>query len=123
MTKAQEVYERVNTLVESGLTKAEAFRQLAEEFGQPVKSLQGAYYQHSRKANGGSTRARKRETTAADAVASAKTLLERAIESIDDEITTAKERAEEAKAEFEALRASATERKTAIKAKIEALDA
>lgn len=123
MTKAQEVYERINALVEGGTPKAEAFRQLAEEYGQPVKSLQGSYYTHSRKANGGSTRrARKRETTPADAVESAKTLLERAIESIDDEIETAKERVDEAKAEFDALKASASERKAAIKAKIDALD-
>jgi len=122
MTKAQQVYERVNALTESGLTKADAFRQLADEFGQPVKSLQGAYYQHTRKMGAGSTGARKRETTAADAVESAKSLLERAIESIDGEIAAAKERADEAKAEYEAMKASASERKSAIKAKISALD-
>lgn len=123
MTKAQEVYERVNALVESGTTKAEAFRQLAEEYGQPVKSLQGSYYSHGRKANGGSSprRSRKRETTPADAVESAKALLERSIEAIDDEIEVAKERVDEAKAEFDALKASASERKAEIKAKIEAL--
>lgn len=126
MTKAQEVYERVNTLVEGGTTKADAFRQLAEEYGQPVKSLQGSYYTHSRKANGGSSqprKPRKRETTPADAVDSAKALLERAVESIDAEIEAAKERMNEAKAEFESLKASASERKADIKAKIAALDA
>lgn len=124
MTKALEVYERVNALVEGGMTKADAFRQLAEELGQPVKSLQGSYYTHSRKANGGSgsRRSRKRETTPTDAVDSAKAVLERAVESIDAEIEIAKERVDEAKAEFEALKASASERKSAIKAKIDALD-
>ena len=124
MTKAQEVYERVNALVEGGTPKAEAFRQLAEEYGQPVKSLQGSYYTHNRKANGGSggRRARKRETTPADAVDSAKALLERAVESIDAGIEIAQVRVDEAKAEFEALKASASERKSAIKAKIDALD-
>jgi len=122
MTKAQQVYERVNALTESGLTKADAFRQLADEFGQPVKSLQGAYYQHTRKTGAGGTGARKRETTAADAVESAKSLLERAVESIDGEIAAAKERADEAKGEYEAMKASASERKSAIKAKINALD-
>jgi chromosome segregation ATPase len=123
MTKAQEVYERVNALVESGTTKADAFRQLAEEYGQPVKSLQGSYYSHSRKANGGSSprRARKRETTPAEAVEQAKATLERAIESIDAEIEVAKERMNEAKAEFESLKASASDRKAEIKTKIEAL--
>ena len=122
MTKAQEVYERIEALVSSGVSKADAFRQLAEEYGQPVKSLQGAYYQHSRKANGGKARPRKRETTPADAVDSAKAVLETAIESIDAEIEAAKERADEAKREFEAMKASAAERKQAIKAKLAALD-
>jgi hypothetical protein len=123
MTKAQETYERIEALVAGGTKKADAFRQLAEETGTPVKSLQGAYYTHSRKANGGSTRSRKHETTPADAVESAKAVLEKAIESIDAEIETAKERADEAKREFEALKASATERKQAIKAKLDALSA
>jgi uncharacterized protein YoaH (UPF0181 family) len=127
MTKAQQVYERIEALVASGLTKAEAFRQLAEELGQPAKSLQGAYYQHTKKLGGGGNgggrrRTRKRETTPADALEDAKALLEEAIDSIDAEIEQAKERADEAKAEYEAMKASATERKQAIAAKIKALD-
>lgn len=121
MTKAQEVYERINALVEAGAKKADAFRQLAEELGQPVKSLQGAYYQHSRKANGGSTRSRKRETTTADALGQATFILEQALDNIDAEIEAAKDRADEAKAEYEALKGSAKERKQAIEAKITAL--
>ncbi len=123
MTKAQETHERIDALVASGITKAEAFRQLSDDTGQPVKSLQGAYYQHSRKANGGSTRARKRETTPTDAVAQAAALLEKAIDDIDREVETAKERADEARAEHDALKTSAAERKQAIQAKIDALTA
>ena len=48
MTKAQEVYERVEALVASGMKKADAFRQAAEEFGQPFNSMRGAYYAHTR---------------------------------------------------------------------------
>jgi len=48
MTKAQEVYERVEALVASGVRKADAFRQVAEEFGQPFNSMRGAYYAHTR---------------------------------------------------------------------------
>lgn len=127
MTKAQQVYERIEALVAAGLTKADAFRKLAEELGQPAKSLQGAYYQHTKKLGiggngGGRRRARKRETTPADALQDAKALLEEAIESIDAEIEEAKERTDEAKAEYDAMKASATERKQAIAAKIKALD-
>lgn len=123
MTKAQEVYKRVEAKVASGVRKADAFRQVGEETGTPVKSLQGAYYQHTKKLGGGTRKARKRETTPADALDGAKAVLEGAIDSIDDEIATAKDRADEAKAEYEAMKASATERKTAIKAKIDALEA
>ena len=44
MTKAQEVYERVEALVASGVSKADAFRQVADEYGQPFNSMRGAYY-------------------------------------------------------------------------------
>lgn len=123
MTKAQQVYEHVNALVESGVKKADAFRQVADELGQPVKSVQGAYYQHSRKANGGQARSRKRETTTAGAVAQAAGMLEKALGDIDREVETARDRANEAKAEYEALKGSASERKQAIQSKIEALTA
>jgi peptidoglycan hydrolase CwlO-like protein len=125
MTKAQQVYERVEALVASGVTKADAFRQLAEELGQPAKSLQGAYYQHTKKLEGGGNgprrRSRKRETTPADALEDAKAVLQEAIDSIDGEIEQAKNRADEAKAEYDAMKASATERKQAIADKIKAL--
>jgi len=125
MTKAQQVYERIEALIASGLTKADAFRQLAEELGQPAKSLQGAYYQHTKKlgagAGNGQRRTRKRETTPADALEDAKAVLDKAIESIDAEIEQAKSRADEAKAEYDAMKASATERKQAIADKIKAL--
>lgn len=127
MTKAQQVYEAIEAKVASGLTKADAFRQLAEELGQPAKSLQGAYYQHTKKLwiggnGGGKRRTRKRETTPADALEDAKSVLEKAIEDIDAEIEQANERADEAKREYEAMKASANERKQAITAKIKALD-
>jgi outer membrane murein-binding lipoprotein Lpp len=122
MTKAQQVYERIEALTAEGATKADAFRRVAEEIGQPVSSVRGAYYQHSRKVAGGSSKPRRRETTPADAVESAKAILEKAIEQIDTEIEAAKERADEAKREYDAMKASATERKRAITAKITALD-
>jgi hypothetical protein len=121
MTKAEQTRERIDALVAGGLTKADAFRQLSEEVGQSAKSLQGAYYSATRKANGGSTRARKRETTTTDAVGQATAVLEKAIDSIDAEIEAAKTRADEAKLEYEALKGSASERKQAIQAKIDAL--
>ena len=121
MTKAQQVYERVEALVGEGSTKADAYVQVAEEFGLKPNSVRGAYYQHTRKLRGGKSRSRKRETTTEDAVASAVATLEEAVESIDSEIEATKERADEAQREYEALEASASERKEAIQAKIDAL--
>lgn len=132
MTKAQEVYEKIEAITASGeVKKADAFKALAQEYGQPVDSLRGAYYQHKRvldsggnptSSSGGSRRTRRRETTSETAVESAITALRRAIDQIDAEITVAKDRAKEAQAEYEAMRASADERKAAIAAKIELLE-
>ena len=123
MTKAQQVYERVEALVASGQSKAEAFQVVADEFKQPFNSMRGAYYAHTRKLGGTKSTARKKTITAESAVESALIALNTAIDAIDGEVTDAKRIADEAKAEYDQLRNSATERKAAIKAKIDALSA
>jgi hypothetical protein len=122
-TKAEEIWDEVNALVAAGTKKADAFKQLAEKYGQPVDSMRGAYYGHKRKAEGGESRprTRRRETTPEDALADARAALERSIAAIDREIEAAEERASEATAEAEALKASAAERKKAITQRLEAL--
>lgn len=133
MTKAQKVYEEIEAKVGSGeLKKAEAFKALAEQYGQPVDSIRGAYYQHKRVLDNGGTpptgsgsgtrRTRRRETTSETAVESAVATLKRAIDSIDAEIEVAKERAKEAQAEYEAMQSSADERKASITEKITLLE-
>ena len=122
MTKAQEVYERIEALVASGVKKADAFRQLAEEYGQEFNSIRGAYYAHTRSL-GGSPRRSSPRSASADPIESATIVLERAIEAIDAEIGAAKARADEAKAEYEHLRDTAGERKASLQAKIDALKA
>jgi hypothetical protein len=122
-TKAERVYDEVQTLIASGVEKRDAFKQLAEKYGQPVDSLRGSYYSQKLKVEGGgSSRPRKRETTPADAVEQATGTLRKAIESIDREVEVAKERASEAAAEAKALAASAAGRKQAIEAKIAVLE-
>jgi chromosome segregation ATPase len=120
MTKAEEVFNKVEQLVAGGKTKAEAFKQLAEEYGQPVNSIRGSYYSH-KSAKSGGAKPRRRETTPEDALADARATLERSIANIDREVAAAKERAEEAKAEYDALKASAGERKREIGERLEAL--
>ncbi len=120
-------------MVASGeVKKADAFKALAEQYGQPVDSLRGTYYQHKRVLDNGGTppagnasgtrRTRRRETTSETAVESAVATLKRAIESIDAEIQVAKERATEAQAEYEAMQASADEREASITEKITLLE-
>jgi hypothetical protein len=123
VTKAQEVFEKVEALTTAGKTKAEAFKELAGEYGQPVNSIRGSYYQHTSGSNGNGTAAkpRRRETTPEDALADARAALGRAIASIDREVETAKSRADAAKAEYEALKASSSTRKAAIQERLEAL--
>lgn len=123
VTKAQEVYDRVEAMVASGTEKADAFKQLAEEASRPYDSVRGSYYSHKTKIEGGGTnsRPRRRETTPEDALADARASLERSITNIDKEVEVAKSRAEEAKAEYEALGASAADRKKAITERLEAL--
>ncbi|TAM95188.1 MAG: hypothetical protein EPN45_23240 [Rhizobiaceae bacterium] len=122
MTKAQEVYERVEALVASGAKKADAFRQLAAEYGQEFNSIRGAYYAHTRSLGGSPKRPGNRQT-AVDPIESATIVLEKAIEAIDEQISGAKARVDEAKTEYEHLRDTAGERKAAIQAKIDALKA
>lgn len=127
MTKAQQTFERINALVDGGMTKAEAFKQLAEEYGQPVDSVRGAYYGAKRSTGSGApsssrSRSRKRETTTQDAIASAVATLRGAVDSIEFELEAARERADEATAEYEAMQAAATRRIAEIRAKIAVLD-
>jgi hypothetical protein len=124
VTKAEEVFTKVEAMVASGTEKADAFKQLAEEAGRPYDSIRGSYYSHKKKIEGGESRpsrTRRRETTPDDALADARAALERAIDSIDREVEVAKSRAEEAKAEHEALKASAASRKEAITQRLDAL--
>jgi hypothetical protein len=126
MTKAQEVHEKVEALVASDVRKADAFHQVADEYGQPFNSIRGAYYAHtratSRTAPSSRSRRSKREMTTADAIESATLLLNRAIAQIDTDIAAAKQRADDAKTTYEQLKDTATERKKEIQAKIDALN-
>lgn len=122
MTKAEEVFNRVEQLEGSGMTKADAFKKLAEEYGQPVNSIRGSYYTWTRKSDpDAAPRTRRRETTPADALADARKVFERALTQVDAEVEAAKARSEEAKAEYEALKASAAERKKGIQQRLDGL--
>lgn len=121
VTKAEEVHTKTEALIAKGMSKADAFKQLAEEYSQPLGSIRGAYYQFAGGKSGNKSRPRRRETTPEDALADAKAALERALAQIDVETEVADERAKEAVEEAQALKASASERKKAITERMEAL--
>lgn len=123
MTKAQEIYERVQQLEAEGVSKTDSFKQISQEKKLKYDSVRGSFYSYKLKVEGGSrpSRTRRRETTPDDALADARATLERSIEAIDKEVAAACERADEAKAEYEAIRDSAAERKQAITERLESL--
>jgi chromosome segregation ATPase len=121
MSKGQAVFEKVNTLMEGGMSRPDAFKNVASELDRPVNSVRGTYYAIARASTGGSSRSRRRETTPEAALADARASLERSIASIDREVEIADERAREAKAEHESLQASAAERKALIAGRLDAL--
>jgi rubrerythrin len=122
-TKAESIFDRVNTMVEGGMSQADAFKQIAEEESRPLDSVRGSFYTGRKQREGDSTpkRTRRRETTPEDAVADARASLERAIHAIDNEIEAAEHRATEAAEEAKSLKETAAERKKAIAKRLEAL--
>lgn len=122
-TKAQELYDRVQAMIAAGTDKSDAFTQLSSELERPYDSVRGSYYSHKKKLEGGETRTRtrRRMTSPEDALADARSALERGIVAIGKEIEAAEERASEATAEAEALKASADTRRKAITERLEAL--
>lgn len=121
-SKAQQVFERIDALTAGGVKKADAFRQVADELGQPFNSIRGAYYTHARSI-GGTPGAAARRQASADPIEQAAGVLRQALDGIDGEIAQAKERADEATAHYKELRDSAATRKAQIEAKIEVLSA
>src|ERR1700733_30087 len=121
VSKAEEVYNKTEKLIGEGVSKADAFKKLAAEYGQPVNSIRGSYYAFTSGKGNGKGRPRRRETTPEDALADARAALERSIQAIDREVEAADDRASEAAAEAKALKESADARKQAITERLEAL--
>ncbi len=63
MSKAQEIRERVDALVEEGKSRPEAFKQVAGERGIKLDSVRGVNYTAARGSSGTRSRPRRRETT------------------------------------------------------------
>jgi phage-related tail protein len=121
VSKAEEVYNKTEALIGEGVSKADAFKKLAAEYGQPVNSIRGSYYAFTSGKSNGKSRPRRRETTPEAALEDARAALERALANIDREIEAADDRVSEAASEAKALKESADARKQAITERLEAL--
>lgn len=126
-TKAQQTYERIEALIAEGVSRPDAIKQLAEEFGQSTDSVRGAYYTGKKQTTGEPTMPRtarprqQRETTDTDAIGWAIATLENAVSSIENEVEDARVRAEEAQAEYDSIEKSSGPRIEKIRIKIAAL--
>lgn len=122
MTRAADVHAEVTRLMNEGMSRSDAFKNCAESLGLAVNTIRGNFYRIEKgSGEGGSTRTRRRETTPEDAMADARKVVERAIQSIDQEVEAAQERASEMRAEADNLKETAKARKDAIQARLEAL--
>jgi hypothetical protein len=119
-SKAEEVHSKVEALVEQGVSKPDAFKKVAEQYGQPVNSIRGSFYAFT-SGKSGKGRPRRRETTTETALEDARASLERSLQAIDAEVVAADERAREAAREAKALKESAAARKQAIAERLEGL--
>lgn len=124
---SQSYYEDVEALKASGVSNADAIRQVADKYGKNVNAVRGGIHQwRSRHVNGGTTSGTRRTrrtaaTSVESAVADARRLLESARSSIDREIDGAKAELDAAQQRYDQLISSAEERKRDLENKIRLL--
>lgn len=122
---SQKYYEEVEALKSSGVTNAEAIRQVAEKYGKKENAVRGGIHQYkSRHVDGnGSAPGRRRRPTVSveDHLASARQSLEQALALIDKEVDDAKAALDAAQARYDEAVASVKDKKSDIEKKLKAL--
>jgi hypothetical protein len=122
LTKAEETYSAIETLLKRGTRLSDAFREVVRETGRSEAAVRASYYnQRAKLGFKGSPRRDSRGFSPESAVEEAKRVLERAIERIDREVEAAKVRMEAAEAQYETLKVSAEERRAELERKLAAL--
>jgi hypothetical protein len=125
-TQAEQTYEAINQLMDSGLSMANAVRKLAKQQGKKENAVRGNYYNQRRKVEGTNRapgrRARTAKTTSVDdAVAEARRILEQALAATDQDVDEAKRELDAAKARYDELVVSTESHKRELRKKIAAL--
>lgn len=122
---SQQYYEEVEALKASGVSNAEAIRQVAEKYGKKENAVRGGIHQYkSRHLDGnGTSPTRRRRATASveDHLAQARQSLEQALALIDKEVDDAKAALDAAQERYDAAVASVKDRKADIEKKLKAL--
>lgn len=122
---SQQYYEEVEALKASGVSNAEAIRQVAEKHGKKENAVRGGIHQYkSRHLDGnGTSPTRRRRATASveDHLAQARQSLEQALALIDKEVDDAKAALDAAQERYDAAVASVKDRKADIEKKLKAL--
>lgn len=113
---AQTYYEEAEALKASGMSNADAVRQVAETHGKAEPAVRSGIHQYKTKHLGQSSSTGRRSRAAQPAtfdtaVASARRTLEDAVDLIDREVETAKVERDAAQQRYDSLVAAADERK------------
>jgi uncharacterized protein YoaH (UPF0181 family) len=127
---SQTYYEDVEALKATGVSNADAIRQVAEKYGKNANAVRGGIHQYkTNHLNGGSAtttptrrRSPRRSTqTVDDYLANARQALEAARDLIDQEVNQAKAALEAAQARYDQAVASVKDRKADIEKKLKVL--
>lgn len=122
---SQQYYEEVEALKASGVSNAEAIRQVAEQHGKKENAVRGGIHQYKSRhmdGNGTSPTRRRRATVSVeDHLAQARQSLEQALALIDKEVDDAKAALDAAQERYDAAVASVKDRKADIEKKLKAL--
>lgn len=126
---SQTYYEDVEALKATGVTNANAIRQVAERYGKNANAVRGGIHQYkTNHLNGGAatTAPRRRSSrqsvrTVEDYLANARTALESARDLIDQEVNEAKAALDAAQARYDEVVASVKDRKADVEKRLKAL--
>lgn len=122
----QAYYEEVEALKGSGVSNADAVRQVAGKYGKNENAVRGGIHQYKAKLAGGSTGGARRSrrsaaTSVDDLVGAARRSLEEALKLVDREVEQAKAALDAAQEHYDRAVAGVADRKADIERKLKAL--
>lgn len=121
----QAYYDEVEALKASGVSNADAVREVAKKYGKNENAVRGGIHQYKTRAGGGSAAPRRGRARAAssidDLIGQAKRSLEEALGLVDREVDQAKAALDAAQAHYESIVAGVADRKADIEKKLKAL--